>query len=61
MWREGIFALAKLPHDRQMSNGDNSPMLTTSGLAHQPLCQQGWLYYAGQVRSKVYFLKGYKW
>ena len=38
---------------RQMRNGDSSLMLTTLGLAHPYLCQQGWFCCAFQARWRA--------
>lgn len=36
-------------------------MLTTLRLVHPPLCQQGWLYYAVQVRYRACSPTSYSW
>lgn len=46
---------------RQMSNGNNSSMLTIWGLVHPDLCQQGWLYCTAQARCRAHSPKGCSW
>lgn len=45
----------------QMSNGNNSSMLTIWGLVHQDPCQQGGLYCAAQDRFRACSPKGCSW